>query len=116
MMETEGMSICNLGDLGQVPTDAQIEKIGKVDILMIPVGGVTTINAETASAIVRQMDPKMVIPMHYKTSTFEAELDPVEHFLGEFAAQPTPQPKLNVNKNNLTISTQVVVLEAQPGK
>jgi hypothetical protein len=54
--------------------------------------------------------------MHYKTSMFEAELDPVEHFLREFAAQPTPQPKLNVNKNNLPISTQVTILEAQPGK
>ncbi len=116
VMETEELSICHLGDLGQALTDAQIEEIGKVDILMIPVGGVTTINAGTAAAIVRQMDPKIVLPMHYKTSLFEAELDSVEHFLREFATQPTPQPKLNVNKNNLPISTQVVILEAQPGK
>ena len=116
VLETEELSICHLGDLGQALTDAQIEEIGKVDILMIPVGGVTTINAGTAAAMVRQMDPKIVIPMHYKTSLFEAELDPVEHFLREFAAQPTPQAKLNVNKNNLPIGTQVIVLEAQSGK
>lgn len=116
VMDIEELSICHLGDLGQALTDAQIEEIGKVDVLMIPVGGVTTINAGTAAAIVRQMDPKIVIPMHYKTSMFEAELDPVEHFLREFAAQPTPQAKLNVNKNNLPIGTQVTILEAQPGK
>jgi L-ascorbate metabolism protein UlaG (beta-lactamase superfamily) len=116
VMETEEMSICHLGDLGQALTDAQIEEIGKVDVLMIPVGGVTTINAGTAAALVRQMDPKIVIPMHYKTSLFEGELDSVEHFLREFAAQPTPQPKLNINKNNVPISTQVILLEAQAGK
>jgi L-ascorbate metabolism protein UlaG (beta-lactamase superfamily) len=116
VMETEELSICHLGDIGQALTDAQIEEIGKVDVLMIPVGGVTTINAGTAAALVRQMDPKIVIPMHYKTSLFEGELDSVEHFLREFAAQPTPQPKLNVNKNNLPISTQVILLEAQAGK
>jgi L-ascorbate metabolism protein UlaG (beta-lactamase superfamily) len=117
VFEIEEMTICHLGDLGQPLSDSQIEEIGKVDVLMIPVGGVSTINATTASAIVRQMEPKIVLPMHYKTSLFQGELDPVENFLREFGIQQAaPQPKLNVNKNNLPPTTQVTLLEFQPGK
>jgi L-ascorbate metabolism protein UlaG (beta-lactamase superfamily) len=117
VMETEEMSICHLGDLGQPLTDSQIEEIGKVDILMVPVGGIVTINATAAAAMVRQMEPRIVLPMHYKTSAFQGELEPVENFLREFGTlQATPQAKLNVNKNNLPLTTQVVLLEYQTGK
>jgi L-ascorbate metabolism protein UlaG (beta-lactamase superfamily) len=117
VFETEEMTICHLGDLGHPLSDSRIEEIGKVDVLMIPVGGVSTINATTAAAIVRQMEPKIVLPMHFKTSLFQGELDPVENFLREFGMQQAvPQPKLNVNKNNLPATTQVTLLEAQPAK
>jgi L-ascorbate metabolism protein UlaG (beta-lactamase superfamily) len=117
VMETEEMSICHLGDLGQPLTDSQIEEIGKVDVLMVPVGGIVTINAATAAAMVRQMEPKIVLPMHYKTPVFPGELEPVDNFLREFGTQQaTPQPKLNINKNNLPLTTQVILLEYQPGK
>jgi L-ascorbate metabolism protein UlaG (beta-lactamase superfamily) len=117
VLETEELSICHLGDLGQPLTDSQIEEIGKVDVLMIPVGGVVTINATTAAAMVRKMEPKIVLPMHYKTSLFQGDLEPVEAFLREFGAEQTvPQPKLNVNKNNLPLTTQVTLLEFAPGK
>jgi L-ascorbate metabolism protein UlaG (beta-lactamase superfamily) len=117
VMETEEVSICHLGDLGAPLTDSQIEEIGKVDVLMLPVGGVTTINAAAAAAIVRQMEPKIVLPMHYKTSMFDGELEPVENFLREMGVQAaTPQAKVNFNKNNLPLSTQVTLLELQSGK
>ena len=117
VMETEELTICHLGDLGQPLTDSQIEEIGKVDVLMLPVGGITTINAAAAAAMVRQMEPKIVLPMHYKTPVFQGELEPVDNFLREFGTQQaTPQPKLNVNKNNLPLTTQVILLEYQPGK
>ena len=117
VMETEELSICHLGDLGQPLTDSQIEEIGKVDVLMIPVGGKYTINATTAAAMVRQMEPKIVLPMHYKTPVYQGELEPVENFLREFGTQQaTPQPKLNVNKNNLPLTSQVILLEYQTGK
>ena len=117
VMETEEMSICHLGDLGQPLTDGQIEEIGKVDVLMVPVGGIVTINATTAAAMVRQMEPKIVLPMHYKTPVFAGELEPVENFLREFGTlQAAPQAKLNVNKNNLPLTTQVILLEYQAGK
>ena len=117
VMEAEELTICHLGDLGQPLTDSQIEEIGKVDVLMVPVGGITTINATAAAAMVRQMEPKIVLPMHYKTPVFQGELEPVDYFLREFGTQQAaPQPKLNVNKNNLPLATQVILLEYQPGK
>jgi len=117
VMETEELAICHLGDLGQPLTDSQIEEIGKVDVLMVPVGGVTTINAATAAALVRQMEPKVILPMHYKTPAFKGELEPAEAFLREFGVhQAVPQPKLNINKNNLPLTTQVVLLEYPAGK
>ncbi|RJO62409.1 MAG: lactamase [Dehalococcoidia bacterium] len=117
VLEMEEMTICHLGDLGQPLTDSQIEEIGKVDVLMVPVGGITTINATTAAAMVRQMEPRVILPMHYKTPVFQGELEPVENFLREFGMQQaTPQPKLNVNKNNLPVTTQVILLEYPTGK
>ena len=65
-IETENIRFCHLGDFGQKQlTDDQLEKIGPVDILMIPVGGVYTIDASQAQKIVGQVDPKIVIPMHF---------------------------------------------------
>jgi L-ascorbate metabolism protein UlaG (beta-lactamase superfamily) len=116
-MEMEEISFCHLGDLGHTLSDAQIEEIGKVDVLMVPVGGVHTINAQAAAALVRQMEPKIVLPMHYKTSLFTGELEPLENFLREIGAHDlVPQLKLNINKNNLPLTMTVVQLEYQPAK
>jgi len=117
VMETEEMSICHLGDLGCPLSASQVEEIGKVDILMIPVGGGSTINATAASAIVRQIEPKIVLPMHYKTSLFQDSLEPVEVFLKEMGVtDTTTKPKLSINKNSFPLTTQVMLLELQPVK
>ncbi len=85
--------------------------MGKVDILMLPVGGVTTITAAMAAETIRKIEPKIVLPMHYKTPGSKLELDPVDAFLKEMAQPVTePKPKLNVNKNNLPLTMQVIVL------
>jgi L-ascorbate metabolism protein UlaG (beta-lactamase superfamily) len=116
VIETEELSICHLGDLGHPLSDSQLEEIGKVDILMVPVGGVSTIGAASAAALVRQMDPRIVLPMHYQTSLFKAELEPLQGFLREMgASEQASQPKLNVTKNNLPFIMQVVILD-YPGK
>jgi len=117
VLEAEELSICHLGDLGSPLNSSLVEEIGKVDILMVPVGGSSTINAATAAALVRQIEPKIVLPMHYKTSLFQDTLDPVEIFLKEMGVSDTStKPKLNVTKNNLPLTTQVVLLELQPVK
>jgi L-ascorbate metabolism protein UlaG (beta-lactamase superfamily) len=112
LMEIDEVAVCHLGDLGHVLTSEQIEDIGNVDVLMLPVGGVSTINAPMAAEVVRQLEPKVVIPMHYKTPVLKRELEAVDRFLKEIGAkQVASQPKLSVSKSNLPASSQVFLLD-----
>ncbi|MDH5695100.1 MAG: MBL fold metallo-hydrolase [Dehalococcoidia bacterium] len=112
LMEVDEISVCHLGDLGHVLTAEQVEEIDNVDVLLLPVGGVSTINAPLAAEVVRQLEPKAVIPMHYKTQALSWELEPVERFLKEIGAKEVnPQPKLSFTKSNLPVSTQVFLLD-----
>lgn len=81
IFEMDGVRVCHLGDLGHPLTPAQINMIGDIDVLLIPVGGVYTIDAEGAAAVVKQLNPSIVIPMHFKTPLLKFELDPVEKFI-----------------------------------
>lgn len=111
LIEVDGVSICHLGDLGHVLNPEQVEKLGDVDVLLLPVGGVSTINADVGAEVVRQLEPKVVIPMHYQTQALNRQLEPVERFLGEMGAKEiVPQPKLSVTKANLPLTTQVYLL------
>ena len=112
LIEMDEVAICHLGDLGHVLTDEHVEELGNVDVLLLPVGGVSTVNAPVASEIVRQLEPKIVIPMHYKTAAIKRELEPVDGFLKEIGAHDiNPQAKLSIPKSSLPLSTQVVLLE-----
>ena len=112
LMEIDEVSVCHLGDLGHVLTAAQVEEIDNVDVLLLPVGGVSTINAPMAAEVVRQLEPKVVVPMHYKTQAISRELEPVGRFLKEIGVKPiTPQPKLSFTKSSLPASTQVFLLD-----
>lgn len=113
LMEIDGVAVCHLGDIGHVLSDEQVEEMGNVDILMLPVGGVSTINAAMAAEIIRKLEPKVVLPMHYKTPKTDRELEPVENFLKEMGlGQVESRPKFSVSKSNLPISTQVILLSA----
>jgi len=109
----EEVTICHVGDLGHALTSQTIEAIGNVDVLLAPVGGHSTIGAAQAAELVAALQPKIVIPMHYRTSAeHTAALDPVERFLKEMGrAEGTAQPRLSVTKSSLPGETQVVVLE-----
>lgn len=86
-IEMEEIKLCHLGDFGQSAlNNGQLEKIGQVDILFIPVGGVFTIDWKSASAIISQIEPRIIIPMHYKVPGVKGELlklDPVDKFCEE---------------------------------
>ena len=114
-LEMDELSICHLGDLGHPLTDTQLEEIGHVDVLMVPVGGVYTLGAASAAALVRQMDPRIVLPMHYRTPASSLQfqdLEPVQNFLHELGVhEAVPQVKLNITKNNLPLLMQVTLLE-----
>jgi L-ascorbate metabolism protein UlaG (beta-lactamase superfamily) len=110
-IEIDDVTICHLGDIGHPLSPAQIEELGNVDVLLVPVGGVNTISASQAAALVRSIEPKIVIPMHYKTLTLNKELDNVDKFLKEMGLNElVPQPKLTVTKSTLPLTTTVVTL------
>jgi len=81
VLKTEDISVCHLGDLGQkLLSDSQLEALNDVDILMIPVGGKYTINGKEALEIISQIEPKIVIPMHYKIPGLSIDIDGIEEF------------------------------------
>ena len=108
----DSLNIVHLGDLGQAAlTEDQLTQIGDVDILLIPVGSVYTINGKGATSIVSQLEPKIIIPMHYKIEGLKFELEGVDGFLKEMGAEATvPQPKLSITKDKLPEEPMVVVL------
>lgn len=111
LMELEDVVVCHLGDLGHVPQAAQVEEMGNVDVLLVPVGGGSTIGAAEAAETVRLLDPKIVIPMHYQSER-TPDLAPLEQFLKEMGlTEVTPQPRVTVTKSSLPPTSQVVVLE-----
>ncbi len=109
-IEIDGVKIGHLGDLGHVLTSAQVDVLDGIDVLLVPVGGVYTIDAEKAAQVIADIEPRIVIPMHDARSN--KELGSLDAFLkvmnkGEIA----PLPKLLVNKDKLPQELQVVVLE-----
>lgn len=106
------LNIVHLGDLGQNSlTEAQIAQINTTDILLLPVGGIFTISAKEAANIVSQLEPKIIIPMHYGLPGLKFDLEPVEKFLKEMGAEGVVAvPKLAITKEKLPEEPQVMVL------
>lgn len=114
VLEYEGLTFAHLGDIGQDNlSERQLEKLEGVDILMIPVGGETTIDGAGAVKIISQIQPRIVIPMHYKIPGLNKKLDPVERFLKEFGVtNPEKMEKLKIAKKDLPQEeTKVIILE-----
>lgn len=111
VFQFDGLTVCHLGDLAQVPTQTQVEALSDVDVLMVPVGGGTSLNAAQAAEIISLIEPYIVIPMHYKTSAISMKLDKVDKFLKEMGApRIEPVDVLKVTKSSLPQETQVVVI------
>ena len=114
-IESEDIRFCHLGDLGQKElTGDQLEKIGDIDILAVPVGGVYTIDAKTAVKIISQIEPKIVIPMHYQIPKLKLKLDGLDKFLRSMGLKKIePLNKLSVKKRDLSEKElKIVVLKA----
>lgn len=113
LIEMDEVRICHLGDLGHKLDDVEAEAVATPDLLLVPVGGHSTINGEQAAEVVRQLEPRYVIPMHYAIPGLKMSLDPLDRFLKEMGVTASePQPKLSVQKSSVTeYETKVVVLE-----
>ncbi len=109
-ISAEGIDVVHLGDLGHLLTDEHLSSLGNVDILLIPVGGTFTVNAEEALTIVKQLNPKIVIPMHFDTPHLSFDLAPVEDFT-KFFDLVTKKPYLEIKQDNLKGENQIVILD-----
>ncbi|MGB9857259.1 MAG: MBL fold metallo-hydrolase [Dictyoglomaceae bacterium] len=108
----DGLIIAHLGDLGHILTKENMEKLGEIDILCIPVGGVYTVDAKQAVEIIEKVNPKIVIPMHYKTSHLKFDLATVDNFLSlvKYPVKRYSEKEIEITKENLPTSTEVWVL------
>ena len=112
LFDFEGLTVCHLGDLGHVPTQSQVEALSDIDVLLVPVGAVSTINAAQAAEVISLLEPRLVIPMHYKTKALEVKLDSVSKFLKEMGlSKLATQESLKVTKSSLPDETQVTLLD-----
>jgi len=113
-IEVEDLKLCHLGDFGQKElTKEQLEKIGQVDILMIPIGGIYTISDREALKVMSQLEPKIIIPMHYQIPKLKIKLDGLDRFLKVVGIKSIePQPKLTIKKKDVSLEeVKIIVLK-----
>lgn len=113
VVEVDDVRICHLGDLGHKLNEDHLDEIGTIDVLLAPAGGGTSLDAEGAAAVVRQIEPRVVVPMHYGIPGLKKQLDGVDRFLKEMGAtEVEPLNRLSVQATTgETETTRVVVLE-----
>lgn len=116
LVEAEGVFLCHLGDLGHKLNDNQLKKLEKVDVLFVPVGGFYTIDAKVAVEVTAQVEPKVVIPMHFRpekaNKAVGLKLLPLTDFIKEIGETPKVEKELNLGRKDLgDEKLSVVVLE-----
>lgn len=113
--DIDGVTIVHVGDLGHMLSDELMENIDGADVLMIPVGGTYTIDAKAAHKLITEMEPAIVLPMHYLTEAHKKdnfnELAPLSEFEKEMGKQAQKLPKLNISADKLPEELQIIILE-----
>jgi L-ascorbate metabolism protein UlaG (beta-lactamase superfamily) len=111
----DGLTICHLGHLGHVPTQAQIEALGTVGVLLIPVGGDGGLTPAKASELVSMLEPSVVIPMRYKMPGVSLSLGTLGRFLKQMGIEKAePVESVKVTRGSLPSETEIVVLKPRP--
>ena len=112
IIDVDDIRICHLGDVANLPSTEQIEIMKDAHVLLVPVGGHCTIGAPEAVEVISQIEPKLIVPMHFATDVSRVELDGVDRFLHEMGlAAPAPQARLNVTASSLPLEPTVALLE-----
>lgn len=110
----DDINLCHCGDLGHILNSDQIEEIGNVDILLLPVGGLATINAFDAVQVMKQLNPTIVIPMHYRTKALGLMgymFGKVDKFISASGLKVKEYEELELNKANIKDYSGIVVLK-----
>lgn len=107
----DGLTVCHLGYLGHVPAQAQIEALGTVDVLLVPVGGDGGLTPAQASEVASLLEPSIIIPMRYKLPGLNVRLGTLNRFLKEMGIEDIePKESLKVSPGHLPEETEIVVL------
>ncbi len=110
--EVDGIRLCHLGDLGHQLSDKQVAELGKVDMLLIPVGGFYTIDAKDATELYGKLAPKVVIPMHFRNDRCELPISGVDEFLqGKAGVSRLDASEVEFKQGILPATTQIIVLK-----
>ena len=118
LFQTEGLTLCHLGDLGERCSPALLQKIGRVDVLLIPVGGNYTIGAAEAKEYIDALRPALVIPMHYKTEGLDIDVAPLDGFLKLVKGTEVEHAGCEIMINREKIDkkhTKIIVMERDRG-
>lgn len=108
----DNISICHLGDLGQILPENTIQQLLPTDVLLIPVGGYFTIGPNEATEIVNALKPRIVIPMHYKTEKVDFPISGVDEFLqNKTNVKRIKGSEIELEKHTLPEQTEIIVLE-----
>jgi L-ascorbate metabolism protein UlaG (beta-lactamase superfamily) len=116
LFDFNGLTIAHLGDLDYVPTQQQIEDLGAVEVLLVPVGGGGALTASQAAEVISLLEPSIVVPMHYKTSDTSVKLESLGKFIKEMGlSAPKAVESLKLGRSDLPEETRVVVLDYKRG-
>jgi L-ascorbate metabolism protein UlaG (beta-lactamase superfamily) len=111
-LNVDSVRVCHLGDLGHELSAKEIAAIGRVDVLMIPVGGYFTIDAAEATRVAAALKPRIIFPMHYKTPVLDFPITGVEDFLkGKPHVKRLDASEVEITRQNLPQETEVWVLK-----
>ena len=114
VFQVDGVRFCHLGDLGEPLSQSQLQEIGEVDVLMIPVGGNFTLDGKDARKVTARLKPKVAIPMHYRTAyldNVEFPLDNLDKFLeGQPEVRQIRESRIEITKQNLPEPTEIWVM------
>jgi L-ascorbate metabolism protein UlaG (beta-lactamase superfamily) len=112
VFEADGLRVCHCGDLGHVLTANQTAAIGKIDVLLLPVGGTFTVDATAAHVVADQLAARVIIPMHYKTDKLGFDIDGVDAFTqGEQNVKQIGRAEIDISPGTLPATPEIWVLE-----
>ena len=112
VFDYDGLNVAHLGDLHQLPTQAEVEALGSVNVALVPVGGGGGLNAAKAAEVISMLEPNIVVPMHYAHKASKLKLDSLEKFLKEMGlTSHETLASLKITRSSLPSETRVVVLD-----
>ena len=116
LLEAEGLRIVHLGDLGHVLSSEQIQAIGKPDVLLLPVGGVYTIDPQAALTVMDSLSPRITVPMHYRTRACpDMPIAPLSDFLQLLSINPEPMPICRITREDISERPPIIVMITPEG-